>query len=270
MIDPAVIDPAVIDPESAPRWERPMSRPQVPVRTPLTLLVLVATAALLVEVALTHIAAFTPNDVTLGVVQKIFYFHVGAAFAMLLTLVVGAIFSLADLLAPAERFDAIARASLEVGVLFSALVLTSGPLWARKSWGTYWTWEPRLTLSLLVALLCVAVLALRGMAPDSRTGRRIGAAMAVMAAPAVWLIHVAVKMWGGNHPMVIQGGGIQSPEMRVSFWLSVAGLLAVAAALTALRYRGLRLVQRADALQLALSARDLRRRRARPEGALDA
>lgn len=200
------------------------------------------------------IALATPADVTLGIVQKIFYIHVGSAFAMLLLLVAGSVASLADLLGPQQRLDAAARASLEVGLLFGLVVLSSGPLWARKSWGAWWTWEPRLTLTLLVVLIAVAVLLIRERASDVATGRRIGAAMSVLAAPVAWLIHIAVKMWGGTHPQVIQGGGIQSDAMKIAFRLAVAGILSFAVALWWLRYRGLRLEQRLGDLRLARAA----------------
>lgn len=236
---------------------------KVPVRQPLAALSLLAAAMALVLGALVLIAFYTPADRVLGISQKIFYFHVGSAFAMLLTLSCAAVFSLADLVKPSDRTDALARACLECGVVFGAIVLTTGPIWARKAWGTWWTWEPRLTLSLLVELLVICVIAVRGMAPDSAAGRRAGAAMAVMAAPAAYLIHVAVKLWGGNHPQVIQGGGggIQSPEMRVAFWTSVAAVLLLAGALIVVRYRGIVLGQAAAALRLRLSAVGLRRSR---------
>lgn len=228
-------------------------------KRPTALLATLAVATLLVEAAIVYIAVATPADVNLGIVQKIFYFHVGTAFAMLLSLVAGAALSGLDLVSPSDRVDAAARACIEVGVVFGAMLLVSGPLWARKSWGMYWTWEPRLTLSLLVVLLAVSVLILRGLAGDSATGRRVGASLAVLAAPASALIHLAVKLWGGNHPSVLQGGGIQSAEMRIAFWMAVAGLLSFAATLVAVRFRSLRLQQRVDALELDLSALALRR-----------
>ncbi|MCO4760691.1 MAG: cytochrome c biogenesis protein CcsA [Myxococcales bacterium] len=235
---------------------------RVPIRRPVAALLLLAIGLVTIEVALWWIATRTPSDIVLGLSQKIFYFHVGSAFAMLLGLSAASIMSLVDLLRPDDRADALARSFLEVGVVFSLCLLTSGPLWARKAWGMYWTWEPRLTLSLLVTLLAISVIALRSMSGDSHTGRRVGAAMAVMAAPASYLIHVAVKWWGGNHPQVIQGGGIQSADMRIAFWLAVVGLLTFASVLVVTRYRDIRLQQRAQALRLTLSAHQLRQRRA--------
>jgi len=233
----------------------------VPVRTPVALLILVALSLGILEVALWWIATRTPPDVVLGLSQKIFYFHVGSAFSMLLCLTGASFLSLADLLRPDDRADALARGLLEVGVIFGLCILTSGPLWARKAWGMYWTWEPRLTLTLLVTLLAISVVALRAMSDDSGLGRRVGAAMAVMGAPASYFIHVAVKLWGGTHPQVIQGGGIQNSDMRIAFWLAVLGLLSFAAALVATRYRDLRLRQTSHAIRLQLSAHQLRQRR---------
>ncbi len=203
----------------------------------------------------------TPPDQTLGIVQKIFYIHVGSAFAMLLCLVAASGAAAVDLLSPSPPVDAFGRACTEVGLLFALVVLTSGPLWARKSWGAWWTWEPRLTLTLLGTLLAAAVLAVRAMAGPTG-GRRVGNALAVLAGPTSYLIHVAVQMWGGTHPQVIQGGGIQSWQMRVAFWGCVAGLLGVAFALVALRARTLRLAEDVAALQLDKQAAQLRRQRA--------
>lgn len=233
----------------------------VPPKRPLGRFALIALAIVLVEVAVYWIADRTPPDVVLGVVQKIFYFHVGSAIAMLLLLSAGSVASLMDLLSPNDRVDAAARAAMETGLVFALMVLTSGPLWARKSWGAWWTWEPRLTLTLLAMLLTVAVLAVREMAPTAALGRRIGAAMASLAGPTSYLIHIAVKQWGGTHPQVIQGGGVQSPAMRIAFWLGMLALLTLAGALWTLRFRGLRLEQRIASLRLELSASELRRAR---------
>jgi heme exporter protein C len=241
----------------------------VPVKRPYALLLLIIASAVLIEVALFLIGARTPPDRVLGIAQKIFYFHVGSAFAMLLALSCGAVFSLVDLVKQHDKADAIARACIEVGCVFGAMVLTSGPLWARKSWGAYWTWEPRLTLTLLTFLLAISVLAVRGMAPTSLAGRRAGAAMAVMAAPAAYLIHVAVRLWGGNHPQVVQGGGggIQNAEMRMAFTVSVIAVLSFAVCMVFVRYRGLRLQQAAADLRLRLSAQAVRAARSVSAGA---
>lgn len=226
-------------------------------RIPIGLVVYTALTAALLLSSLALIFFNTPADATLGIVQKIFYFHVSAAIAMMLCLSAGSMLSLLDLVSPAERIDALARAGIETGVLFALMVLTSGPLWARKSWGQWWDWEPRLTLTLLLLLLAVAVLGIRAMAPEGK-GRRIGAALATLAAPLAWFIHVAVEKWGGTHPMVLKGGGIQSPQMQMTFRISLLAILSLAGLLWTLRFRGLRLEQQLARVQLELSAQTLR------------
>ncbi|MDP6945397.1 MAG: cytochrome c biogenesis protein CcsA, partial [Myxococcota bacterium] len=117
------------------------------------------------------------------------------------------------------------------GVLFGLIVLVTGPLWAKPAWGTYWTWEPRLTLMLLTWFLFVGYIVMRNYAGGDEAGRRLSAGIALMGAPATYLIHVAVKMWGGNHPTVVTegGGGLQSPEMQLAFAVTLVavGWLAV-------------------------------------------
>lgn len=215
----------------------------------------------LVIAALGWVFLATPADENLGIVQKIFYFHVGTAFGMLLCLCAASGAALIDLMAPNDAIDAAGQACTEVGMIFALAVLTSGPLWARKSWGTWWTWEPRLTLTLLVLLISMAVLALRQLAAEPQTGRKIANALAVLAGPVAYLIHIAVQKWGGTHPQVIQGGGIQSATMRIAFWGSVAALLVLGFSLVALRVRGIRLEQKLQACKLELSARELMRAR---------
>jgi heme exporter protein C len=101
----------------------------------------VAAAALISAI---HVVFFaTPVEATMGVVQKIFYFHVPAALAMYLGAIACFIGSAMYVLAPTQQRDAFARAGAETAVVFGLIVLTTGPLWAAKAWGRYWTWDPR-------------------------------------------------------------------------------------------------------------------------------
>jgi heme exporter protein C len=121
---------------------------ETPSKLPLRLLTGLGLGTLLCIAALGWVFFVAPADENLGIVQKIFYFHVGSAFGMLLCLCAASASALIDLMAPNETIDAAGQACTEVGMIFALGVLTSGPLWARKSWGTWWTWEPRLTPSL--------------------------------------------------------------------------------------------------------------------------
>ncbi|MGM0575471.1 MAG: cytochrome c biogenesis protein CcsA [Myxococcota bacterium] len=174
----------------------------------------------------------TPSEQQMGVVYKVFYFHVASAISTLVLFFGCALLSAGYLVtrrmsgfeALARRADHLAVAMAEIGVLFGVVVLVTGPLWAKPAWGTFWTWEPRLTLTLLTEFLFVGYLVLRGYAGTDETGRRLSAGIALIGAPATWLVHVAVEMWGGNHPTVVtgDGGGLQHPAMKVAFGLTVA------------------------------------------------
>jgi len=202
-------------------------------------LTLLAIGAVLAALYLVFFVA--PLEATLGVSQKIFYFHVGSAIHMMVTFGACGLAGLAYLAtmrgAPraAEWADVFGVATAEVGVALGAIVLVTGPLWARKAWGTWWTWEPRLTLSLMVFLLFLAYLALRSFAGEDRFARGVASGLAVLGLPAIYLIHYAVERWGGAHPQVIYKGGLQQPEMRLAFAISVLAVGLTAWALVVLR-----------------------------------
>ena len=160
-----------------------------------------------------------PIEKRMGIVQKIFYFHVPSWYAMYLG--AGACFlgSLGYFFKPTDGRDAFARAGAEVAVVFGAIGLITGPLWGAKAWGTFWTWDPRLTTALLSFLIYVAYLVLRAFAVgDGRGERRFAAALGVLGAANLPIIHYSVQKWGGQHPMVItgSGGGLQHPDMKVA------------------------------------------------------
>lgn len=150
-----------------------------------------------------------------GLAQKIFYFHVPAAYAMYLSGLVCFVASALYLASPGDKRDAWARAGAECAVVFGTVVLTSGPLWAKKAWGVYWTWDPRLTTTLLSLLIYVAVVVLRTFTGNGEAERKFAAALGVLGTVNLPIIHYSVMKWGGNHPTVItkQGGGLH-PDMK--------------------------------------------------------
>jgi heme exporter protein C len=150
-----------------------------------------------------------------GLAQKIFYFHVPAAYAMYLCGGVCFLASALYLASPTDARDAVARAGAECAVVFGAMVLGSGPLWAKKAWGVYWTWDPRLTTTLLSVLVFVSVVVLRAFAGNGDAERKFASALGVLGTVTLPIIHYAVILWGGNHPTVITktGGGLRHPAM---------------------------------------------------------
>jgi heme exporter protein C len=162
-----------------------------------------------------------PTEASMGIVQKIFYFHVPAAYAMYLGATVCFVGSAAYLARGTRRWDAIAKAGAEVAVVMGFMVLISGPLWAMKAWGVAWTWDPRLTTSMLSVLIYVAYVLLRAFTGDGDAERKFAAALGVLGAANLPIIHYSVQKWGGNHPKVITtgGGGLQHPDMKLALTL---------------------------------------------------
>ncbi|HEY3234749.1 MAG TPA: cytochrome c biogenesis protein CcsA [Polyangiaceae bacterium] len=186
-----------------------------------------------------------------GFAQKIFYFHVPSAYAMYLSGVVCFAASAAFLVRPTDARNAWAQAGAECAVLFSLLVLTSGPLWAKKAWGVYWTWDPRLTTLLLSALIYAAIVVVRTFVGDGEPERRFVAAIGVLGTVNLPIIHYSVQKWGGNHPTVItgRGGGLRSVEMREALWLGFATMTLLTIMLLWARARSAWLRSRVDSLE---------------------
>jgi heme exporter protein C len=182
--------------------------------------------------------AVAPVEAEMGVVQKIFYFHVPAAYTMYLAWGVCAAASVAYLVRRRESFDALARSAGEIAALFAVMVMITGPLWGRKAWGAYWTWDPRLTSALLLTLIIFAYVALRSLGAREAE-RRFAAALSIVGACLVPIIHFSVSTWRGQHPTVIgRGGGGLTAEMGAAL---AAGLISFTLLFLALLLRRHRL-----------------------------
>lgn len=177
-------------------------------------------AAVVFLAAMWAIFMYAPQEATMGIVQKIFYFHVPSAIASYLGFIVAFGASVLYLVKGDRRADVVGRAGAEIGVFFCLVVMMSGPLWARKAWGSFWTGEPRLMLTLVLLLIFLAYLVVRQLGGDSELTRRVCAALAILGVVNIPLVRYSVARWRGNHPRVItgEGGGI-SPEMQVALLL---------------------------------------------------
>lgn len=184
---------------------------------------------------------FTPVDAMLGAAQKIFYVHVPAAIAGLyIACGLLAVASIGYLWIKDERLDRLAEASAEVGLLFMGIVLVTGPIWARTSWGTWWVWEARITSTLFLWLLVLGYLVLRGAVETPESRARLSAVMGSLAALLVPFIHLTVKLFRGMHPqpVVIKPEKPSMPgEMLSTFGLASIAFLLLFFALLRLRYR---------------------------------
>jgi heme exporter protein C len=203
-------------------------------------LLLVAAAAPLMVAALYLIYFYAPDERVMGAVQRVFYFHVPSAmvaFASTFVLLAG---SLGFLWTGRRGFDHLSIAATELAFLFCTLVLITGPIWAKPAWGTWWTWEAKLTTTLVLWLLLAASMMVRHQASNREQGARFGAVLGVVAALDVPVIYKAVDWWRGQHPVVFRpggGGDALDPRMRTTFLVSMLAFFVLYATLLALRYR---------------------------------
>lgn len=227
-------------------------------RNPVALASLALLSALLLSAALYAIFVAAPLESRMGIVQKIFFFHVPSAYAMYLCYLACAVASGWYLVRRQPAWDALAVSGAEVGSLFCAMVLTTGPLWARKAWGVYWTWDPRLTTTLLSGMIFFAYLLLRSFGNAGEVERRFAAILAVAGALNLPVIHFSVRQWRGMHPAVITGsGGGLDPAMRPALLLGFAFFTALGVLLVWTRFRAELLGQRLQRLEGVAAERGL-------------
>ncbi len=184
---------------------------------------------------------FTPVDAMLGAAQKIFYIHVPAAIAGLyIACPLMAISSLGYLWIRDERLDRLAESSAEVGLLFMGMVLVTGPIWARTSWGTWWVWEARITSTVFLWLMVLGYLVLRGAVETPESRARLSAVMGALAVILVPFVHLTVRLFRGMHPgpVVIKPEAPSLPsEMLQTFLMANVAFLLLFFVLLRMRYR---------------------------------
>ena len=206
--------------------------------------------ALLVPLCLYVVFAIVPTEEKMGIVQRIFYFHVPSAFAAFLGVGLCALFSTLYLWRRERRYDRMAHASAELGVLFCTIVLITGPIWARPVWGVWWTGEVRLTSTLILWLIYVGYLLLRENALNRDQAARWAAVVGIIGAMDMPIIYKSVEWWRGLHPKVlrISGGGGLEPTMEKGLMLCTATFLLLFAYLLIQRSRLGRLQDEIEAL----------------------
>lgn len=177
--------------------------------------ILFVLVAALVPISLNAAFNRVPTETKMGVVQRIFYFHVPSAMMAFLGITLCAVCSLLYLLTRARRYDIVAHASAELGMVFCTIVLVTGPIWARPVWGVWWTGEVRLTSTLILWLIFAGYLLLRESAEHRDQAARWGAVVAIVGALDVPIIYKSVEWWRGLHPKVLKmsGGGGLDPAM---------------------------------------------------------
>jgi heme exporter protein C len=195
---------------------------------------------MLLIVAIWMIFVFAPREATMGDVQRIVYLHVAVAWCGLAGCVVMGLSAAMYLVKRSPTWDHWSQSAGEVGWLCTTLTLATGSLWAHEAWNTWWTWEPRLTASLILWMIYASYFVVRGGIDDVERRARISAVLAIMALADVPMIIMATRWFRGIHPVTPE----MDPRMRLVLLVSVISFTALFASLVALRWRQLELMQR--------------------------
>jgi heme exporter protein C len=157
--------------------------------------------------------AIAPREATQGNVQRIMYLHVPTAWVAYLAFGVVLVASIAYLARRAPGADRLAHASAEVGVVFTGLTIAAGSIWGKPTWGTWWTWDARLTSVAILFVMYLGYLLLRGMIDDRERAARYCAVLGIVAALDVPLVHFSVYWWRTLHqpPSVLKPGSVTMP-----------------------------------------------------------
>src|SRR5579862_3783893 len=181
---------------------------------------------------------WAPTENTMGLVQRIFYFHVSSAWSGFISFILVFIGSVAYLRTRALKWDWLSVASAEVGVAFFTIVLVTGPIWAKPVWGIWWTWDARLTSSFLLWVLFVSYLVLRTLVEEPERRALVSAVFGIFATLDIPLVYFSIWWFRTQHPQpVIGDGGSLDPRMAKVLLLCWAAMLGILVLLVRQRYR---------------------------------
>src|SRR6202521_5692928 len=215
--------------------------------------ILAVLTVLMLVYALYQALVVAPTERTMGDVQRIFYYHVPSAWTAFLLFFVNLVASVVYLVKRNPKVDALAVVSAEVGVVFCTVVLVTGPIWARPVWGIWWTWDVRLTSTLVLWLIYVSYLLLRRFS-DSAQAPVLAAVLAIFGALDIPLVYFSIWFFRTQHPQpVIGGGGSIDPRMLHVLLINWAAFSCFAALVCWSRYR-LEVLRREVDETLALEA----------------
>jgi heme exporter protein C len=198
---------------------------------------------------------YAPREAVMGDVQRIFYFHVPIAIGSFVAFGVVSMGSLIYLIKKSDQWDALAYSGAEVGMIFVSLMLVTGMLWGKPTWGVWWDWTPQLTTSLILWFIYAGYLMLRAYAPRGPSGKRYAAILGVLGIIDIPVIYMATIFWRDLHPEKVVGPaaeeGALAPEMLTTFMVAMVAFMAFLAYLIAERYALRRAEDDIERMQLA-------------------
>jgi len=176
-----------------------------------------------VVIALYLALVYAPTEKTMGDIQRIFYFHVASAWVGMFAFLIVFLASVLFLVTKQAKWDIYAYTSAEIGVIFTTIVLITGPIWAKPIWHTWWTWDPRLTTTLVMWFLYLAYGRIRRSLGEDDKRARFAAVFGILAFSDVPIVFFAIRWWRTMHPgALISSSGIAlAPDMKPAFFFSL-------------------------------------------------
>jgi heme exporter protein C len=230
-------------------------------KKPGLLTVLDVATILLLLVAIWMVFIYAPVEAVMGLVQKVFYFHVASAWVGMLSFLVAAIAGVIYLAKGNRKWDIVGLASVEIGLVFTFIATVTGSIWARPIWNTWWTWDPRLTTTTIMLLIYAAYLMLRSGMEDPDRRARFGAVYAIIGFLSVPLTFFSARLFRTIHPIVIgtnqpgaEGGFDMTGDMRLVFFFALFTFTVIFVDLLWHRVRLGRLQDQVEQLKLKLNA----------------
>ncbi len=184
--------------------------------------ILLRLSFVLMLVTLYLVFLYVPTEKEMGIVQRIFYLMVPMGWLSLLAFLVVFIGSILYLKRRESKWDILAHSSAEVGIVFTTLALITGSIWAKPIWGVWWTWEPRLTATLVLWFIYLAYFMVRSFATEESRGARFAAVVGIIGFIDIPIVALATTLWRGTHPgpVIFQGG--VAPPMLLTLLVSIA------------------------------------------------
>lgn len=221
--------------------------------TPRLLIVIDVIAFVLIALAAAMVFLYAPIEAVMGPVQKIFYFHVANAWVGMLGFGAAGIAAVLYLIKKDMKWDRVELAAIEIALTFMLITIVTGSIWARPSWNTWWTWDPRLTSAAVMELVYFAYLLLRQGIEEPERRARFGAVYAILGFLSVPITFLSIRFSRTIHPVVIgssdpnaQGTFAMTPEMGLTFAIS---LVAFSVYFVSLLWHRIRLGQMADKVE---------------------
>lgn len=178
---------------------------------------------LVTTAALYMVFIYAPTEKVMGDIQRIFYFHVSAAWVAFFAFFVVFIASIIYLKMRSEFWDVLALVSAEIGVVFTTIVLITGPIWARPIWNAWWTWDPRLTTTLILWFIYLAYIIIRASIDQQGKRARFAAIFGIVGFVDVPIVFMSIRWWRTIHPQVLKKGSFNlSPAMVNTLLVSLA------------------------------------------------